>query len=80
METEVEVDGVHPVEGDGDGKKIIKLRDVMRVSDVRGKGGTPVVDEEYSGKQTTFFGNGSGLAGLISPLLAFSPLCKRRRL
>ena len=26
METEVEVDGVHPVEGDGDGKKIIKLR------------------------------------------------------
>ena len=26
VETEVEVDGVHPVEGDGDGKKIIKLR------------------------------------------------------
>jgi len=50
----------------------------MRVSDVGGKGGTPVVDEEYSGKQTTFFGNGSGRAGLASPLLAFSR--KRRRI
>jgi hypothetical protein len=54
----------------------------MRVSDVGGKGGrgTPEVDEEYSGKQMTFFGNESGRAGLVSPLLAFSRRRKRRRL